>query len=344
VEDLVRQGTQVEVLHLPRRSLLAFPWWLADMIRMWRAISQFIIDHKIDVIQTNILGGLNFWVLALAHTMALPVVTFNFHSQRFLPTAEGRSAKNVLYRLAYRLARRWVNDYVAVSTETKAAMVRQLGLNETEITVIGNGVDMHRYQQPVDRHQVRHQLGLEPETKVLITVGTLRTAKGHRYLIEAAGDVIKAHPNVHFLFVGDGELRLELEAQVTACDLTDKIHFLGDRRDVTELLAASDLFILPSLWEGLSMALLEAMAAANPIVATSVSGTSQVLTHAETGILVPPGDAPALAQAIIDLLSQPDAETKAMGEAARRSVAARFSGEKQAAEYLALYERLLVDK
>jgi glycosyltransferase involved in cell wall biosynthesis len=250
----------------------------------------------------------------------------------------------MLYCLAYRLARRWVNDYVAVSTETKQALVDQLGIAAQDVTVIHNGVDVDRYQQADACNAVRQELGLSPAAKLLITVGTLRTAKGHRYLIDAARQVVEQCPDVHFLLVGDGELRESLQAQVSACDLSHRIHFLGNRRDVSDLLAASDIFVLPSLWEGLSMALLEAMAAAKPVIATAVSGTSQVLTHNETGVLVAPGNAAELAKAIIDLLSRLDNTARAMGEAAQRFVKARYSVEKQASEYLDHYRSLFPSK
>ena len=115
---------------------------------------------------------------------------------------------------------------------------------------------------------------------------------------------------------------------------------LGNRDDVPDLLAASDLFVLPSLWEGLPMALIEAMASGLPIVATEVSGTIRVMVPGQTGILVPPGDAQKLAEAILQLLSDPE-RARAMGKAARRRVEREFSAQKQAEEHLALYHRLL---
>jgi glycosyltransferase involved in cell wall biosynthesis len=202
---------------------------------------------------------------------------------------------------------------------------------------------VERYRRPVDRAQILGRLGLDPQARLLTTVGTLKTQKGHHHLIEAAPRVARRHPTAHFVFVGDGELRAELEAQARDRGVSDKIHFLGNRRDVVELLAATDVFVLPSLWEGLAMALLEAMAAAKPIVATAVSGTSQVMIHDETGLLVPPADAVALAQAIDEMLSDPD-RAQSMGQAARRHVEANWSVEKQAAEYRALYRHLLQRK
>jgi glycosyltransferase involved in cell wall biosynthesis len=339
LDDLVQQGTQVEVLYLSRRPILAFPWYVADMIRIWRTLSQVMINHKINVLQANLLGSQDFLIVALARVMGIPLSFLIFHSEIFLPSWRLRV---LIHRLAYHIVRRWASAYIAVSAETKQAMVRLLGLPETDITVICNGVDVEQYRQPVDCNRVRHQLGLNSEARLVITVGTLRMAKGHHYLIEAAVEVNNQYPNTYFLFVGDGELRSELEAQTKAYGLSGRIHFLGNRRDVAELLIASDIFVLPSLWEGLSMALLEAMAAAKPIVATAVSGTSQVMRHNETGILVPPGDAAALAQALVELLSKPAVYACELGEAARRRVEEHFNMKKQATEYLALCDRLML--
>jgi glycosyltransferase involved in cell wall biosynthesis len=123
-------------------------------------------------------------------------------------------------------------------------------------------------------------------------------------------------------------------------NLGEHIHFLGNRHDVPDLLAASDIFVLPSLWEGLSMALLEAMASGLPIVASEVSGTVQVVIPNETGLLVPPGDVQKLTEAIKQLLSDPT-RAQAMGAAAKQRVEAEFSAQKQADEHLTLYRRLL---
>ena len=134
--------------------------------------------------------------------------------------------------------------------------------------------------------------------------------------------------------------REELQAQVAGLNLGKHIHFLGNRHDVSDLLAASDVFVLPSLWEGLSMALLEAMASGLPIVASKVSGTVQAILPNETGLLIPPGDVQRLTEAIEQMLDDP-VRAQAMGAAARRRVEAEFSAEKQADDHIALYRRLL---
>jgi glycosyltransferase involved in cell wall biosynthesis len=183
-------------------------------------------------------------------------------------------------------------------------------------------------------------LGLEAGAFLIILVGTLREVKGHRYMIQAMPALVSQHPNIQTLFVGDGELKEELQAQVATLNLGAHIRFLGNRQDVPELLAASDLFVLPSLWEGLSMALLEAMATGLPIVASAVSGTVQVIVPDETGLLVPPKDVPQLVQAIEQLVSNP-VRARSMGVAAQRRVEAEFSAQKQAQEHLALYRRAM---
>ena len=152
--------------------------------------------------------------------------------------------------------------------------------------------------------------------------------------------IVPQRPDLHFLFIGDGELKADLQAQVQSLNLSDHIHFLGSRSDVAALLAASDFFVSSSISEGLSMALLEAMAASKPIVVTAVSGTTSVMVPNETGLVVPPGDAPKLAKAILELVSDP-ARAQAMGIAARQRVAQEFSAQKQADDHLALYRRLL---
>jgi glycosyltransferase involved in cell wall biosynthesis len=167
-------------------------------------------------------------------------------------------------------------------------------------------------------------------------VGTLKPQKGHRFAIEAARSVVPRFPQLHLLFVGDGAERAGLQALAAESGVGEHIHFLGSRDDVPELLASCDSFVLPSLWEGLPMALIEAMASGLPVIATEVSGTRQVMLHGETGLLVPPGDAAALAGAMGALLSEP-ATAQAMGAAARRRVETAFSAQRQAEDHVALY-------
>lgn len=346
-QDIEQLGIQVEVLPARRYSIVAFPLFVVDMIRLWWWLVKLVKRNEVDAVQTHLLGSLDFLVLLVRATTRLRVVLWTFHSTNFtlaeahLPKYKWLlRPKRYVYRLLYRFTSHLVSGFIAVSDQVKEAMTEIIGPIQGKITVICNGVDIRKYGLPVDRMSLRSQLGLAASDRLIAVVGTLKEPKGHRYLVEAMTIIVPQYPDAHALFIGDGDLRQELQAQVEGLNLGDHVHFLGNRHDVPKLLAASDLFVLPSLWEGLSIALLEAMASGLPIVATAVSGTSQVMSAGETGLIVPPRDAQTLAAAIMQLLSDPE-EAQALARAARRHVEMHYSARKQADEYLALYRRLL---
>ena len=346
-QDVERLGVKVETVPQRRYSVVALPLFIVDMVRIWKSLAELVKKHNIDVVQTHLLRSLDFLVLLLLYTTDLRLVLWTFHSASFELTADKLpryewllTPKKISHRLLYRLASRLGSGFIAVSNKVGKEMVQIIGPIQDRITVICNGVNVERYQKPVDKIRVRSQLELKANARLIAVVATLKEQKGHRYLIDAMASIVPRHLDLHVLFVGDGDLREELQVQVKRLNLGDHIHFLGNRSDVPELLAASDFFVLPSLQEGLSMALLEAMATGLPIVASEVSGTVQVMIPNQTGILVPPGDTRRLAQAIERLLSDA-VQAQAMGAAARRRVETNFSARKQAGEYLALYRRLL---
>jgi len=346
-QDVERLGVKVETVPQRRYSVVALPLFIVDMVRIWKSLAELVKKHNIDVVQTHLLRSLDFLVLLLLYTTDLRLVLWTFHSASFELTADKLpryewllTPKKISHRLLYRLASRLGSGFIAVSNKVGKEMVQIIGPIQDRITVICNGVNVERYQKPVDKIRVRSQLELKANARLIAVVATLKEQKGHRYLIDAMASIVPRHLDLHVLFVGDGDLREELQVQVKRLNLGDHIHFLGNRSDVPELLAASDFFVLPSLQEGLSMALLEAMATGLPIVASEVSGTVQVMIPNQTGILVPPGDTRRLAQAIERLLSDA-VQAQAMGAAARRRVETDFSARKQAGEHLALYRRLL---
>ncbi len=342
--ELRAQGTEFEVFGLPRRPIRKLPQYLADMWRLQRRLRQFLLDHKVNAIQTNNLGSQDFLLLAVAHQLKIPVVTLNFQDDRVFPPERTNHVHSRIQRRMYRVARRWASDYVAVSPETKSSLVRQTKVREDQVSTVCNAVDVEKFAAPVDVRRVRETLGLSAESKLLITVATFKEQKGHRYLIEAAKTIVEREPRAHFLLVGDGELREEVQRQVEQLGLSEHVHFLGSRRDVSDLLAASDIFILPSLFEGLSVALLEAMAAGVPVVATAVSGTTTVVNDDSIALLVPPANKESLADATLGLLTRSAEEREALAAAARQRVLEEFSLDRQAANYITLYERLLAEK
>jgi glycosyltransferase involved in cell wall biosynthesis len=196
--------------------------------------------------------------------------------------------------------------------------------------VVYYGIDLERFT------------GAEPALPrtgpVVGNVARLTPQKGQRVLIEAAPRVLERHPDVRFVLVGDGELRAELEQQAAAAGLGDRFLFTGARGDVPKLLASFDVFALPSFYEGLCYAVIEAQAAGVPVVATPVGGVPENVVPGETGVLCEPGDAGSLADGIVWLLDHPE-EAARLAEEARRRASAKYSLERMVAETVALYAR-----
>ncbi len=195
----------------------------------------------------------------------------------------------------------------------------------------------------MDREKKRRELSIPPSAKVVGMVARLEAAKGHVYLLEAAREVLRVEPDALFVLVGRGHLREELEAVAARLGIGDHVVFTGFREDMLEIMATFDIFTLPSLWEGLGIVLLEAMAFRLPIVASRVGGITDVVVEGETGLLVPPRDPAALAAALVELLRDGE-KRKAMGEKGYRRVAEEFRDETMNEEMLALYEKLFEKK
>jgi len=204
---------------------------------------------------------------------------------------------------------------------------------------IYNAIDLSRFQSAqVDREAKKRSLGLPPEALVIGSVGRLSEQKGYRYLVEAAAQVLAQEPRARFLIVGDGELAEQLRAQARELGLDGRLLFTGPRRDVEELLPMLDLFVSSSLWEGLPTAILESMASGTPVVATGVPGTLELVRPGETGWLAPPGDGKALAEAILQALT--DREGRERLAAGAAGILHTFSIQAVADAYSRLYERL----
>jgi glycosyltransferase involved in cell wall biosynthesis len=339
-----QMGIPVVIIPARQHTVLALPYFLQDLARIRRTLADLITQYEISVIQTHLLRSLDFLVLTLRSHPRAPLVFWTIHNSQYELRAQHLSThrwllkpKQLAYRWLYQLCGRWVNGFIAVSPDVKTALVQQGGVPDSKITVICNGVDVQRYNQATNRTQLRQALGLEAEAQLFILVATFKVQKGHRCLLDAIAPLLPAWPHLHLLLVGDGELRPELEAHAQALGLTSRVHFLGNRPDVPDLLGASDYFVLPSLWEGLPMALIEAMAAALPIIASDVSGTRQVMVPGETGLMVPPGDVAELRAALLTLLNNPT-QAQAMGAAAYQRVSACFSARQQATAHAHLYQ------
>ncbi|MGE5227581.1 MAG: glycosyltransferase [Planctomycetaceae bacterium] len=339
--DLEAAGVPVEVLPARRHAVAMLPWYLAESRRLRRDLRRVASAHGASVLQCQTLGPTAFLAAALREPSLrvwwrIPNVVFEVSADKAGRHHRFLGLKRAAHRALYRRHARRIDGIVAVADDVADAFARTTGVARDRITVVPNGVDTDRYPAPVDRAAVRRGLGLGPQDRVLIAVGTFKRQKGHVHLLEAFAKVAAGHDDVHLLLAGDGDLRPEIERRVAELGIGGRVHLLGSRRDVPALLAASDGAVLPSLWEGMSNALVEAMASGLPVVATDVSGTNQVMVDGTTGWLVPPGEAGALAAAIEELLEDPG-RARARGAAARERVGEAFGARRPAERLAALY-------
>jgi glycosyltransferase involved in cell wall biosynthesis len=228
-----------------------------------------------------------------------------------------------------------VDRYVAVSSAMTACLRDTLGIPEAKVRVIQNGIDVAAVRGECDP-VLRASLTGGTNRPVVFTPARLHTQKGHDYLLEAAAQV----PDAVFVLAGDGEERARLEDRARQLQVADRVRFLGNRQDVPALLACCDLFVLPSLYEGLPLSVLEAMAAGRPVVATAIGGTDEAVIDGVTGLLVPPADAGALATAIRRVLSDPQLAA-ALAAAGRAAVTEKFSSQAMVRNTARLYDELL---
>ncbi len=284
--------------------------------------------------------------VAILHTHEFFMNTVGLVASRLtgvplLATVHGRNyyPDRFRRRIAYRLVGRFAERMVAVSEDVRRFLAERIGIPRIRMRVIPNGVALHEEPSQETVSALRRSLGLDQHSEVVGTIGSLYPVKGHSHLIHAAFHVIRRHPRVIFLIVGRGGLRETLEAQARHLGVAHQLRFLGQREDVRELLAVCDVFVLPSLSEGMPLSLLEAMAAGVPPVATRVGGMAEVIEDGKTGLLVPPADSNALAESIVILLEDRKL-AKDIGKSAREVAASRFSLTRMVQAYQEIYREL----
>lgn len=235
-----------------------------------------------------------------------------------------------------------VTDRIIALTESerKDHLDRLVGAVD-QFAIVPSGIDLNRFSQArINGRRVPEWFGCPSDAIVVGSVGWLTDVKGHRYLLEAAKHVIRVHPSLHIVIIGSGDQHDALRQQATQLGLEDSVHLLGHRDDIDVCLAGFDLFVLPSANEGMGRALIEAMAAGLPVVASKVGGIPALIEHGKNGLLVPSADSHALAEAIKSIIHQPDLARR-MGEAAHRSIGKRFSASSMVRVIETLYEETL---
>ena len=312
----------------------------ADVSRTFRvrgamALRRLLRRERIDVLHTHTAIAANVLSRIAGRLAGVPVVS-HVHIANYLPPNAARAA---LVRSLDNVTARLADRVIAVSASTKEALVEQ-GYPEGAIEVVPNGIHVVDDDDRLGRRRLA-EFGIDADDRVAGEIGRLCDVKGQRDLLAAAARL----EGVRIVLIGHdleqgGRYRELLEREARKLGVDDRVTFTGHRSDARALLAGLDVFVLPSRIEGMPIVVLEAMAAGKPVVATAVGGTPELVVDGETGILVPPRDPEALAEALGALLDDPE-RSRRLGEAGRARVLERFSEEAMTRRILEVYDELV---
>jgi glycosyltransferase involved in cell wall biosynthesis len=295
-------------------------------------LARFLKAGAYDVVQTWIFAA-NTYGRVAARLAGVPVVVV---AEMAVDLWKGKLDRAIDRRLAT-----WCDRLVG-NSQAVVEFYRQLGVPDDRLVRIYSGADDEE-PPAVDRRAVRAEWGFEPEAPLVLFAGRLAEQKRVDDLLKALDLLQHVQPDVRTLIVGDGPLRVPLEEAARGYHLDGRVRFPGHRDDVPRLLAAADLLVLPSAYEGLPNVVLEAMRFRKPVVATAAPGTTEVVVDGQTGYLVPVGDLIGLTRSIRDLIRDPDLARR-LGEAGRARAEAHFGAEAMIARFAELYEQLARSK
>lgn len=234
----------------------------------------------------------------------------------------------------------FVSKIIAQAVSHKNYLINSEGMNGDRITVVYNGVELEKFQGLTEKSEIRAKLGINKDDHIVGIVARLAPEKGHDIFLNSARNVLGKFPQTSFVIIGDGEERKKLEKMARDFAIESRVLFLGDRKNVPEILPIFDIAVLSSypFVETFSNAILEYMAAGKPVIATNVGSNSELVTHGETGFLIPYGDHEALAGALLKLLNNETLARK-MGEAGRKRIEVKFTLKKMLADYEEIFTK-----
>jgi glycosyltransferase involved in cell wall biosynthesis len=296
--QLERSGVTIEYYRLERPLSPAFARWLESALRRHRVM----VAHSHEFTMA-VYGAWASWRAGVGHVITM-------HGSSYY-------SRRLRRRLALRTAIALSGRTVAVSARLASRLSGDLRVRPSRITMIPNGVPRVASGQST----LRDELGLESDERLVVSVGNLYPVKGQQHLVDALALLADRHPTLHVAIAGRGDLEDALSARARDRGVAHRVHLLGLRSDIAEILGAADVFALPSLSEGLPLALLEAMFAGCPIVASDVGEVATALADGQAGVLVKAGDAAALAAALDGLLIDRDRARELGAHAARRAAA-----------------------
>lgn len=290
-------------------------------------IAKFLRERRVDILDVHNLAPLIYAGGAARLLPSGPRVVYTEHNQIYRADEWARRKFREYSRIAHQI--------VTVSHDLERALVDKVKVRAPTRT-IHNGIDGSRFGAPSDG-SIRRELGIAEDAFVFGTAVVLSEQKGVTYLLDAAKLVHAEAPEIQFVIAGDGPLRQQLETKARADNLGPNVRFLGYRSDIPALVASFDTYVLPSLWEGLPLALLEATAQGLPIIATAVGGNPEVVEHGTNGFLVPPRDPKALAEHLLRMYREPELRRQIRDRNVRKFTE-RFSMDAMLRSYDRLFE------
>lgn len=316
-ERLLPPNTQIIELHKPPGNSPVF------LLRLSRVLKGL----RPDIVHTRNWGGMDG--IIASRLAGIRSVIHGEHGWG-MEDPEGLHPKRIFIR---RFLSNWVGEYTCVSKQIKKWLCDDIRVKRN-VTQIYNGVDADRYNAEKDRGHIRSELGLAPDAPVIGVVGRLDPIKDHPTLLKAFEEVRAIRQEVRLLVVGDGPERKRLENLAG-----EGVFFLGNRSDVPDILKDLDIFVLPSLNEGISNTILEAMAAGLPVVVTRVGGNHELVEDTFNGFLFKPGDSKSLASVLLQYLEHPNLRRQ-HGYAGRQRVQENFTVQAMVSSYEMVYRRL----
>lgn len=305
-------------------------------------LAKFMKQRGISVVHTHGPRS-NFFGRIAARLAGVPVivstVALTIGRESYADVSKFRRST---YLLIDKLTSVYVNRFLVLSELHRDALAADYDIAPGRIRKIYNGIELAEYDANEDNGRaVRRELGIDSSSPIVGFIGRLvQKQKGLPFLLQAAAKVKAVFPNGNFLIVGDGPLKAELESLANDLNIFENCFFTGFREDIPDILSAIDMLVMSSLYEGMPMVILEAMAASKPVIATRVGGIPELVKDGETGILVPPKDVDALADNIIALLKNKD-KAQQMGLAGRKRVQESFDVKTMVKKTEAVYGELL---
>jgi glycosyltransferase involved in cell wall biosynthesis len=342
-QKISQEGVKVYSLNikkflLPENKDKIYPLFIRSFSVLFREIPRLIsiVSSEKPMILHSHLFHANFLGRIIGKICGVPIIISTIHNIDF----GGKLREKLL-----RYTDKFHDVTIAVSQTVADTMVKKGVVSKEKIRIIYNGIEDKKMEidKNISRKKISKELGISNEKFILISVGRLTKQKGYPYMIDAM-QILKQNFDLIWIILGEGEERTNLEKEIQAKNLQKHIFLLGNVENVEEYLNASDIFVMPSLWEGLPLSLLEAMAASLPVIATRVGGIPEVITDGINGFLVAPRSSQELAKKIKYVLNLPSDTREKIVKIARETITHKFSLNKMINEYQKLYQELIEKK